>query len=147
MKTIYLNYEGYWRQVNFGSVPTYSGVYSFQECRYNADNTVTLMKLLYVGQAVNCRERIQNHEKLSTLVKSLSPGNELCVHTAPITDPDKSRAENALVYYHKPPFNETLKDSFNYDRTNISCSGKYSLLSRSFTVERTISSANYGYFL
>lgn len=136
MKTIKLNYEGYWREPNFNGVPVYSGVYSFYECKFNADKTVTLVNLLYIGQAKNCRERVVGHNKLDEMRSSLTTGNVLCVHTAPLNELDKDRSENALIYHHQPPFNDLLKDSFNYDTTSIMCGGRYNLLSQNFTVQR-----------
>lgn len=141
-KTISLTYQGYWREPNFKSAPQYSGVYTFIECRYNpVSDSVTLVKILYIGQADNIRYRVLNHDKLTEMRKSLSYGNQLCIHCAPIENytysPDKNRAEAALIYKHQPPFNDRLKDRFAYDATTISNSGRYSLLVQNFTVYRT----------
>lgn len=134
-KTINLTFEGYWREKNFSGIPNYSGIYVFQECKYNpTTNAVDLIKILYIGQAENCNKRIINHEKISEMKRYISYGNELCVNVANIIDPDKSRAEATLVYKHKPKFNDNLKDYFAYDRTTINNSGKYELLISSFTV-------------
>lgn len=136
-KRITLNYDGYWRENNFLSVPKTSGVYTFFECSYNADKkTITLLRTLYIGQAEDCYTRITSHDKIPALKKSLTPGNQLCVHIAEVLAVDKDRTENALVFYHKPPFNDKLKDEFSYDETTISCSGRYGLLTQNFTVQK-----------
>lgn len=70
--------------------------------------------------------------------RSLSFGNVLCVNVVNVVDPDKSRAEAALIYKHKPPFNDTLKNSFDYDKTSINNSGRYSLLIENFTIVRSL---------
>lgn len=137
-KTINLAYEGYWRERNFNGVPAYSGVYTFMECKLNSDDTVTLINILYIGKADNVKERVQKHDKLDVMKRSLSYGNELCINCAPVSGTDQDRAEAALIYKHKPPFNDQLKDWFNYDTTIISNSGRYSLLERLFTVIRTV---------
>ena len=135
MKVISLNHEGYWREVNFSGIPYYSGIYVFQECKYNPiTKSVELKEILYIGQAENCNDRIINHEKLNEMKKYISYGNDLCVNVAKVSEPDKSRAEAALVYKHKPRFNDKLKDYFSYGSTTIYNSGRYELLVPSFTV-------------
>lgn len=137
-KTIYLSYDGYYREPNFSSIPSISGVYSFFECRYNMiGGTVTLLRLLYIGQATNCRDRIMNHDKLDEMKRKISFGNQLCVHVAAVKEQDKDRVENALIYEHQPPYNDLLKNSFNHDTTTIVNSGCYSNLKANFTVYRT----------
>lgn len=134
-KSINLKFEGYWREKNFSGIPSYSGIYVFQECKYNpSSNSVDLIKILYIGQAVNCHERVINHEKIYEMKRYISYGNELCVNVTNIIDPDKSRVEAALVYKHKPRFNDKLKDYFTYDSTTIINSGNYRLLESQFTV-------------
>jgi len=134
MRNYRLNYEGYWREENFNSVPTSSGLYTFMECTHNkTNNTVSLLKILYIGKADDLRSRITGHEKLDEMRKSIRTGNELCVNIAAVNQ-DIDRIENAQIFHHKPPFNQNLKDSFNYDTTAILNCGNYSLLNQSFTV-------------
>ena len=140
MKRYNLNFEGYWREDNFSGVPSSSGVYSFMECKYDPYNkSVSLKRLLYIGKADDLNDRINNHDKIDQMKRSLSPGNELCVNISKVST-DIDRIENALIYHHKPPFNDQLKNSFNYDTTTISNSGRYSLLTQLFTVYKTTSS-------
>lgn len=140
MKSINLTFQGFWIEKNFNSIPNYSGIYVFQECYYDSvQNSVNLKKILYIGQANDCNERTNKHELLEKMRKYISYGNTLCVSTTEISDPDKSRAEAALVYQHKPTFNTQNVNNFDYDTTTISNSGRYSLLKAVFTVYKTIS--------
>jgi len=138
MKTISLTFDGYWREVRFSSIPAFSGVYAFQECTYDpVSKTVSLKRILYIGQAVNCRERIQRHELLVNMNRYIAYGNVLCVNVANVSGANKDIAEAALIYKHQPPFNTLLKDSFDYESTTINNSGNHSLLLSSFTVYKT----------
>lgn len=143
MKVFKLNYEGYWREKNFPFLPSKPGVYTFMECRYSPlGETVDLVRILYIGQADDLKERINGHEKIALMKRSLKPGNELCLNLSIVND-ERDRIENALIYHHKPPFNEMLKDSFNHDKTSIFNLGNYSLLSQAFTVARSLPSSNW----
>lgn len=63
-KTFTQNIEGYWRDINKGGLPSYSGVYFVYTATYNKNNdTVTLNRLIYIGTADNVNSRIAGHEK------------------------------------------------------------------------------------
>ena len=65
VKEYSLNFQGYWREVNKGGVPSKSGIYLVYRCLYNPEqNTVGLKEILYIGQAEDARKRIVNHDKL-----------------------------------------------------------------------------------
>jgi len=137
-KTISIKFAGYWRDEDKSGVPDQSGVYCVYECKYNkAKNTVSLLTLIYIGEAENVRNRIADHEKRQDWLKHVGPGNELCFSFGAIGSADRERAEAAMIFEHKPPENEEYKHSFPFDRTTMSLSGRTALLSTNFTVERT----------
>jgi hypothetical protein len=63
-------------------------------------------------------------------------GNELCYSFGPVASPTRQRAEAALIYKHKPLVNTEYRDCFPFDQTTMSLSGKTSLLTTYFTVQR-----------
>jgi len=137
-KTISIKFKGYWRDKDKSGVPAQSGVYCVYECKYNKNNdSVSLLKLIYIGEADNVQERIANHEKYQDWLKHVRFGNELCFSFGPILSTDRERAEAAMIFKHKPPENEEYKYSFPFEQTTISLSGEIALLKIYFTVERT----------
>ena len=137
-KTISLEFDGYWLDTDKSVIPAEPGIYCVYECRYSADkDTVSLHALIYIGEAVDARDRINNHEKYQDWLNHVRTGNELCYSFGPIGSTDRERVEAALIFKHKPPENAEYKNSFPFDRTTISLSGKTALLHTFFTVERT----------
>ena len=128
---------GYWREVNKDDIPKKSGVYCVYECKYNEqEGTVSLKKLLYIGESEDVNDRVSNHEKLNEWKKYVGSGNTLCYLFSQVDSPDRERVEAALIYEHKPPVNTEYKDKFPYDTTHITTEGKNALLKESFTVYR-----------
>ena len=142
-KTITLNFDGYWREVNKAGIPAKSGVYAVYVCKYNkpekegAKGTVTLKKLIYIGEAENVNERISEHDKWSDWRKQVSKSEEICFNFASATSPDRERAECALIFYHKPTCNDECKDSFPYEETTVISKGKRELIKSPITVRKT----------
>jgi hypothetical protein len=137
-KTISLAFDGYWRERNIGGIPPQSGVYVVYECTYNSQaNTVDLKKVIYIGESEDVNGRVANHEKWPLWRRHCGASNEICFSFAPITSPDRQRAEAALIFKHKPPVNDDYKYSFPFDETTMSLSGKTALLTTNFTVRRT----------
>ena len=138
MKTINLEFDGYWREPNKSSVPDKSGVYVVYECSYDAEKkTVSLKKIIYMGESGNARDRIDGHEKWPEWRKQVRAGNVICFSFAPIGNPDRERAEAALIFKHKPPTNTEYVNSFPFDETTVTSTGMTALLHTSFTVQRT----------
>ncbi len=137
-KTFNIEIEGYWREENVTSIPLKSGVYFVYECTYNRTrDTVSIHKLIYIGEASNVKERVKNHEKWDDWKKHVSSGNELCSSFGYIESTHRDRVEAAYIFEHKPPGNEEFKYSFPFDETTISSSGKTALLNTFFTVYKT----------
>ena len=97
MSTYSLTYDGYWRASKASGIPAKSGVYSVYACRYNAsEKTVTLRKLIYIGESTNVRDRISGHERTRDWQRHLQSGEELCFNFAPIIT-DRVRGEAAVI--------------------------------------------------
>ena len=50
---------------------------------------------------------------------------------------DRERAEAAMIFKHKPPCSTQFVESFPFDTTTITTSGKNALMHAQFTVTRT----------
>jgi len=137
-KTITVEFDGYWRDENKGGIPVESGVYCVYECTHNvSEKTVSIHKLIYIGEAEDVKSRVVNHEKYNDWLKHVRRGNKLCFSFGGVGSTDRARAEAAMIFKHKPPENDEYVNSFPFDRTAMSLSGKTTLLSTYFTVNRT----------
>lgn len=137
-KTFTQDIEGYWRDVNKGGLPSYSGVYFVYTCVHNVkEGTVSLTRLIYIGTADNINSRIASHEKDSDWRRYLKTGEELCFSCTAVDNSNRERVEAAYIFKHQPPVNTTCKSSFNYDATRIISTGRTALLNTDFTVYRT----------
>ncbi|MDX8339763.1 hypothetical protein SLH46_11250 [Draconibacterium sp. IB214405] len=140
-KTFNVKIDGYWRDVNKGSIPAHSGVYFVYECTYNPSKdgkgTVTLKRLLYIGESQNVNERIQDHEKYVEWANLVRHGNTLCFATGPVESNDRIRVEAAYIFEHKPPLNTEYRNDFPFNTTSVHSSGKTGLLHTDFIVQRT----------
>lgn len=119
-----LNFEGYWRHCNRGGLPTIAGVYVVYRCSYNqATDKVTLLEIIYIGQAENINERHKNHEKLSMFQGELKNGEELCYSCAGVDGSSLELIENALVFAQKPKLNDKLVDNYDFQTAHIKLDG------------------------
>lgn len=136
-KEISLTFDGYWLEPNISSIPDKSGIYVVYECSYNAQSkTVSLKKVIYIGEAGDVNDRIENHENWPEWRDECGNNNQICFTFAPVKSPDRERGEAALIYKHKPPVNEEYVNSFPFDETTMKLSGKTILLNTNFTVQR-----------
>jgi len=137
-KSYSLKFQGYWREEKAGGVPNKSGVYGVYTCTHDkTKGTVTLHKLVYIGQAADCQDRISNHTKKPKWQKHLKKGQELCYSFGSVASADRDRVEAALIFKHKPPENVEYRDTFPFDETTIQTSGRNQFLKPKFTVKRT----------
>ena len=139
MKKISLTFDGYWRDENSGSIPNESGIYLVYTCTYNqTKKTVALNELVYIGESGRVRARIEDdHEKRPEWEAHLTRGQELCFSFAPTVNPDRERAEAALIFHHEPPVNVEYKNSFPFDDTTVSSTGRCAFITPEFTVRRS----------
>ena len=124
MKEYKLLFEGYWRDINKSGLPTYSGIYLVYKCVYNARNdTVSLIDIIYIGQAENIHDRHIKHEKYAEFLSQLVEGQELCYSCAPV-ESDINLLENALIFAQRPVLNVEGRNSYNYTKAHIILSGQ-----------------------
>ena len=137
-QTYALEFSGYWREPTMGSVPDKSGIYCVFSCVHNqAEKTVSLKKLIYIGESGDVKSRLANHEKLGDWKKHVKQGEVLCFSFAPAPEASRVRCEAAMIFKHKPPVNTEYTEAFPHDKTTISITGKTTLLNTNFTVQRT----------
>ena len=135
-KSYSLNFDGYWCAPNASGLPAKSGIYCVYACTHNQqENTVSLRKLLYIGEAANVRDRVGSHDRWRDWERELQRGEVLCFSAALIApEADRQRAEAAMIYQHKPPCNVEYVNSFPFEQTTISTGGRNALLNEYFTV-------------
>ena len=135
MKNINLKFDGYWREINKNSVPSQSGIYCVYSCIYNSnERSVSIKKLLYIGESADVCGRIANHDRLEDWKNELSTNETLCYSFAPINGDDRIQAEAALIFKHKPPMNGEYTKNFPYNDTKMLLSGETALLTTNFVV-------------
>ena len=102
-----LAFDGYWREPNISGLPDKSGIYGVYACTYDTNaGTVSISRLLYIGEAADVRQRLAGHEGWSTWKRQLKTGEVLCVNAALISpEGARQRAEAAMIFKHKPPCN------------------------------------------
>jgi hypothetical protein len=133
--SIEVDFKGYWRERDVAGINAGSGIYCVYECTYNPNNdTVSIHKLIYIGESSNVRDRILGHEKLRDWKKYVRPGNELCFSFGAVPEINRVRAEAAMINHHKPPVNKECKYDFPYLFTAMSSSGNNRFLNSHFNV-------------
>jgi excinuclease UvrABC nuclease subunit len=129
METYNVIFQGYIRDENKDSLPSYSGIYMVYRCTYDSENkTVSLKELIYIGQAENIHDRINNHDKYNDFKGALQTDEQICYSYAEVSKDDLDVVENALVFAQKPKLNDLLKDSFKYKPAQFSIEGRTALL-------------------
>lgn len=148
-KTYDLDFSGYWREPNIGSLPAKSGIYGVYACTHNTDaGTVILKRLIYIGESDNVKNRVTGHEKWPDWRSQLIAGEELCLNASLIfPEPERERAEAAMINKHKPVCNIEYVNNFPFDTTTVKTSGNNALIEERFTVHRTMSSGHASSFL
>lgn len=119
-----------------------SGVYCVYRCVDNGD-TVSIKELIYIGESSNVADRVSCHEKLPDWKRRLQHGETLCYSSGAVNSYDRVRVEAAMINKHKPVVNVEYKNSFPFDETTISLSGKTALLDTYFTVRKTVTASLY----
>jgi hypothetical protein len=137
VKTIALEFKGYWLEAGKGNLPNASGVYCVYACTYDkSKDTVSLVRLLYIGESEDVRGRVDSHPRWADWKKRLTTGQQICLSAATVSSTDRERAEAALIFKQTPPCNSALTNVFPHDTTTIQASGTTALLTTSFTVQK-----------
>lgn len=119
-------------------IPVLSGIYCVYECSYHQNtNSVTLLKLFYIGEADNVRKRISNHEKWREWKTQIKAENRICFSHGYVNPLIRKRAEAAMIFEHRPALNDDFISWFPFDQTTIELDGKIALLKERFTVYAT----------
>jgi len=133
-----IEFDGYWREENKAGIPSQSGIYCVYTCTHNVhEKTVSIHKLVYIGEASDVGERIAKHKRYNDWRQHLRAGEELCFSFGAVAAVSRARCEAAIIFKHKPPENTEYKASFPFDGTTMILSGKAKFLSAHFTVHRT----------
>lgn len=133
-----VTFEGYWRDENERSLPSWSGIYCVYICvDHPTTNEVLLNELIYIGEADDVKARIAEHERHSAWQACLKPGEDLCYSYAHVPPGERSRCVAALIFNHQPRENDEYRHSFPFDTTTISLSGCIARLHANFTVKRS----------
>ncbi|MFZ2444868.1 MAG: GIY-YIG nuclease family protein [Syntrophobacteraceae bacterium] len=136
MKTNTVNMQGYY--VSDDAIPSSSGIYCVYAGTFNrAADTVSLRKLLYIGESANVHDRIAGHERKSDWRRYLQSGEILIYSFGAVPASDRNRVEAAMIYKHKPPCNVEYVDSFPFEDTTIYLTGRTELLTTYFVVYNT----------
>lgn len=129
MKRYNINFKGYRRDCNKATLSHYCGIYMVYRCIYDSlTDKVTLKEIIYIGQAEDLCDRLNNHDKRPLFLKACERGEEICYAYANVSMDDLNIVENALVFAQKPRLNFDLVDSFNYDSAAFLVEGKCALL-------------------
>ena len=135
-QSILLTFEGYW--TDHTAMPAKSGIYLVYACTHSAQlKRVSLRKLIYIGESTDVQDRLATHEKWPDWKRQLHAGETLAFAFANVINPDRERAEAALINYHKPPVNTQYTDSFPWDATTVTSSGDCALITSPITVNKT----------
>lgn len=132
-----IDFDGYWREENKGGIPAESGIYCVYTCiRNQLEKTLSIQKLIYIGESADVKGRIANHARLGDWKRHLKQGETLCYSFGAVIIDHRVRCEAAMIFHHKPLENTEYKDAFPYDTTTLTLSGKIACLTGKFTVNR-----------
>ena len=136
-QTIVIHINGYWRDQRQACLAEYSGIFFVYEASYNAaDQTVDLLKLIYIGEAENIKAEVISPENRFSWMTYLAPGHELCYACAGVDQPVRERAWAAYILTHKPPANTRSQEVFHYDNTTLVSTGKTALINPVVTARK-----------
>jgi len=134
-KSYFLDFKGYFTRI--AGLDSDSGIYCVYACTDNS-STVSIRKLLYIGESEDIHERVSYHEGRKVWESELQNGEVLCFSNAKISpEANREHAEAAMIYYHKPPCNKEYVNSFPFDHATIQISGMARFLTPLFRVSRT----------
>jgi len=135
--TIIVHINGYWREEDLFNILTHSGIFFVYESTYNPDeHTVDLLNLIYIGEALNIRDRILTHDKFNTWKSMIRSGNELCFATGNVEDYFRERVKVAYVFGNRPAANNGNISQFPFDTTTLISTGKTALLKPTLTIKK-----------
>lgn len=130
--------KGYYRDTNKGCIPNVSGIYFVYTGFYDTiEKGVDLHNLIYIGESIDIKDRLDKHEKYFDWLKKCGDTEELIFSYTKVEETYRERLEAAYIYKHQPIINTECKESFNYDKTRVISSVKTKFLFEDFTLDRT----------
>jgi len=139
LKTLKVEFYGYWRERYIENIPNRSGIYCVYECTYDTfGDTISIRRLIYIGEAGKVKDRIINHEKRHEWKKYVNTGNELCFSFGYVESKNRSRAEAAFIYNHKPLINTDYVNEFPFLSTAVISKGRTAKLNTNFSVYKSV---------
>ena len=124
-----LRFVGYWPVTSKGNVDFWGGMYCIYAFKGNDP------RLLYVGEAEEIEKSIASHKDLRKWEKE-ADGQELRFSAAHLNpDTGRQRAQDALVYRHRPPCNEEVPHHFKYS-VKLLTSGANACLDPFFLIKK-----------
>jgi len=137
-QTIVANINGYWRDQQIENLRPHPGIFFVYEAKYHAvGQTVDLLRLIYVGEATNIRERLCDRELQAQWRSLIGPGNELCFAWTVVENYYRNRVAVAYIHAHNPPGNPESNEAFTYDATTVISTGHTALIYPVITVKRS----------
>lgn len=123
MKTIELNFDGYW--ISKEHLPKYHGIYFVYRAiptKYDGDKIaeINVRELLYIGKADDqtIYERHQHHNRQADFDAALLEKEILCYLTA-VNIEELDIVENGLIFKRQPRLNIQLKATFKHPDTHF----------------------------
>src|SRR5689334_19966784 len=99
MQSINIVIEGYWRDQNKRGLPAYPGIFFVYQTKYNAESDmVSLINVIYVGEADNIRERVATHPLYPAWISYLNEGEQLCFSWAYVDGAFKTMVKAAFIF-------------------------------------------------
>jgi excinuclease UvrABC nuclease subunit len=133
--TIDLDFKGYF--LKGSALPEVSGVYCVYTCVHQDEKTVSIKKLVYVGESDDVRKRVSGHELFEEWKKQRASGEVLCYSAASLSPSStRQRAEAAVIFRHKPVVNDEYTHSFPFHTATINVTGRAAKLVSSFIVRK-----------
>ena len=129
MEKLIYNFKGYF-DIEDGSLPKTSWIYVLYEYAPESGRGFNLQQIVYVGQTKDFSSRVPEHIG----EWNLAPGSKLYVTYAEFDEDYLDWAEAALVFALKPPFNEYLKDKYQYQDTRLIITGAMQLMKHEYIV-------------
>lgn len=128
-KMITLHCRGYWRDIHSDNLLDESGIYIVYVCTFNQQsNSVTLHRIIYIGESENIKTRVQNHNLKPCWLNQIGTGEELCYAFALCNENDRVIVEATLINQIKPVCNTNMSFYIPSKEFSILIEGEHALL-------------------
>jgi hypothetical protein len=135
--TIVVHINGYWREEYLPESLSHPGIFFVYEAKHNPEeNTVDLLSLIYIGKALNIRERIQSHENIPAWKSFIKKPNELFFASGIVDHHLLGRAKTAYIFGGNPVGNNGHILYFPFDNTTLISTGKTAFIKPTITIRK-----------